>query len=599
MQRPWAARWVSVVLVLAAALASPPTLAACRVQQMEIPVRIVDRRPIATLVLNGTEVPMLLDSGAFYSFLTASAAAQLQLPLSELPYGLVIEGYTGRVAAKRAVVEKVGLRGAQLSQVEFVVGGNEIGAGIMGILGRNLLSFADTEYDLAHGAVRLTVPKGDCSDVNLAYWAGDAPVVVVPLVRGNSSKDSTIRVEVSINGNRDLAVLDTGAPRTSLALRTARRAGIAADAMTPAGRAGGAGEGRVASWMATVALFEVGGEKIRNSRLRVDDVSDYDQGALVGLDYFLSHRIYVSRLQRRVYITWNGNPICPQGEGTEKLYDTRHAATAPPPDANDADALARRGAAALAAGKADQALEDLNRASQLAPEVAEYRLARGRVHLERRDRPSALADLDEALRLDATLTEARLLRARLLFQSGKPEAAAADLLHLDQQLPPAANQRADMGRLYAQLNQVDAALKQYGLWLDSHPKDVERSSLLNSRCWLRTRHKLQLDLALADCQLAVRLDGEDAALRDSLGWVHLRLGSPADARKAFDAALKLKPSASSSYGRGLAYRALGDLPASQRDLAEARGLEPGIDARLRLLGLAELLGPEAQGAEPR
>jgi hypothetical protein len=35
--------------------------------QAEIPVRIVDGRPIATLKLNGIEVPLLVDSGAFMS----------------------------------------------------------------------------------------------------------------------------------------------------------------------------------------------------------------------------------------------------------------------------------------------------------------------------------------------------------------------------------------------------------------------------------------------------------------------------------------------------------------------------------------------------
>lgn len=126
---------------------------------------------------------MLVDSGAFFSFLSSTAAAQLKLPLRELPSGMTLEGYTGKIAAKLTVVEKVGLRDTSLSQVEFIVGGNQLGAGIMGIMGRNLLAFADTEYDLAHGVVRLVGPSEGCAEANLAYWAGDAPVVVLPLLR--------------------------------------------------------------------------------------------------------------------------------------------------------------------------------------------------------------------------------------------------------------------------------------------------------------------------------------------------------------------------------------------------------------------------------
>jgi hypothetical protein len=119
---------------------------------MDIPVRIVDHRPIATLRLNGTEVPMLVDSGAFFSMLTASTASQLKLPLHGLPFGFRVGGYTGQIAAKRTRVERLGLAGAELKDIEFIVGGNELGAGIMGVLGRNILSVADTEYARAKKA---------------------------------------------------------------------------------------------------------------------------------------------------------------------------------------------------------------------------------------------------------------------------------------------------------------------------------------------------------------------------------------------------------------------------------------------------------------
>jgi len=209
------------LFAVSALLATVSAWAGCDLQQMEIPVRILDHRPIATLTLNGTEVPMLVDSGAFFSMLSESTATQLKLPLHSLPAGLRIQGYTGRVDAKLTRVESMGLLGARLSNVEFVVGGNELGAGIMGVLGRNILSMADTEYDLAHGAVRLSFPKGECAKTNFAHWAGEAPVVEVPLDGGQYRKDTAIRLEVSVNGKRTLALLDTGAEQTSLTLRAA------------------------------------------------------------------------------------------------------------------------------------------------------------------------------------------------------------------------------------------------------------------------------------------------------------------------------------------------------------------------------------------
>lgn len=587
--------WCLALLAALSAGGAPPAAATCKIKVMELPVRLVDRRPVATLQLNGVEVPMLVDSGAFYSMLNPTTAAQLNLPLSELPHGMELFGHTGRIPAKRTVVPKVGLRSLQLANVEFIVGGNELGVGIMGILGRNFLAYADTEYDLGHGLVRMVVPDDGCREANMAYWAGDAPVIQVPLLQGSNRRDTAVRVQVSINGTSHEALMDTGAPTTTLALATARRAGIAAEAMTPAGRAGGAGEGRVTSWTAPVDLFELGGETVKSSRLVVDDVSRHEHGLLIGLDYFLSHRIYVSRQQQQVFITWNGNPIFPQAGDGKYTLDKRYAAASSELRTDDADALARRGAASLAAGQADRALEDLNRACELAPGVADYRYTRARIHLQQQRVPAALTDLDEALRLNPDLAEARLRRAGVLAHQKAHLGALSDLLLLDVQLPASANQRARMGDLLAILGQPESALKQFGLWLETHARDADRSSVLNSRCWLRARFNRQLDLAQDDCEAAVSLDRQDPNARDSLGWVLLRKGQLREARRAFDAALKLKPLPISLYGRGLVQLRLGEAEAAQRDLDEARRLEPGVEGRLRQLGMGALL-PAARPA---
>src|SRR4051812_18866321 len=92
-------RGASALLLVSLSLATAPAWAGCQVGQMEIPVRIVNLRPIATLTLNGTAVPMLVDSGGFFSMLSASTATQLNLPLRNLPPGARIEGYTGRIEA--------------------------------------------------------------------------------------------------------------------------------------------------------------------------------------------------------------------------------------------------------------------------------------------------------------------------------------------------------------------------------------------------------------------------------------------------------------------------------------------------------------------
>lgn len=557
----------------------------CRLQQLKLPVHIVEQRPLATLTLNGTEVQMLVDSGAFFSMLSKSTATQLQLPLRALPNRLRISGFTGEIEAQRTQVEKLGLQGATLPKVEFLVGGNELGAGIAGIIGRNILSMTDTEYDLAHGAVMLSVAKGECGDGHYAHWAGEAPVVVAPLLTRERNSKGALRLLVKVNGVNLVALLDTGAPVSSLSLKAARRAGIEAHQMQPAGFAGGAGAGRVRAWTATVDRIEIATQRLNDNRLKVTETEHEDHDMLLGLDYFLAHRIYIALKERKLYATWNGGLVFPSGSGTEAGLDTRMAALPAALDPDDADALARRGAASLASGQLDSAWADLNRACTLAPGVAEHFFTRARVQLARKNPEAARADLDQALALNAALVEARLQRARLHASSGQRQAALQDLALLDAALPPQSHLRMEMGRMHAAYNQAPEALRQFELWVGTHEHDAKLADVLHTRCLLRLRLRLDAQLALKDCEEAAASDSALPIHQDTLGWAQLRVDKAAAALRSFERATRKDASAVALYGRGLAHRQLGDDASAERDLAAARALDAGIEERLQRLGL--------------
>jgi len=574
-----------LALVLGTAAAAPEK---CQIEMMTIPVRLVESRPVATVKLNGVPVPLLVDSGAFFSFLSEASARQLNLRLKPAPDGLRVYGITGAVQAlKITTVQSVVLEQAELKGVEFLVGGNEINAGIMGVLGRNFLSVADTEYDLAHGVVRLVFPKGDCEKTSLAYWAGDAPVIEAPLI-SYARNDRAVRVPVLINGEKVRALMDTGAPSTALMIGAARKAGIAEADLKPAGRTGGAGAEFAREWTARVDRFELGGEKVSNNLMRVTDVSDNEYGMLLGLDYFLSHRVYVSRLQGKVYATWNGGPVFAKDAAKAGDYDQRYAAKAEAIAADDADGFARRGNAALVAGDPARALEDLDRAIALAPTVALHHESRSRVRQALRQPKEALADLDEALRLDPSMTEARLHRAQLRAAAGDRAGAAEDLATLDAALPPGANLRAAMAQMHARRDEAPQALKQFDLWIRTHPRDLKLASMHGERCWMRTRMNLEIEQAVDDCKEAVDLDDQEATYHSFLGWARLRQGEAAAARKAFDRAIALKPLAWAHYGRGVALTRLNEPDKARQDFEAARRIAPAIDERVRKAGFEAL-----------
>jgi predicted aspartyl protease/Flp pilus assembly protein TadD len=565
---------------------------------MELAVHMDGARPIVTVGLNGTPVPLLLDTGAFFSMLPMSTARQLNLPLRSVPFGLLVSGHTGDVDVRRTTVKNVQFLGTEIHDVEFLVGGNELGQGIMGILGRNFLALGDTEFDLAHGVVRIVIPKGDCKDLNMAYWAGEAPVNVLPMIDNFSTRDSSIKVAVNVNGHRVVALLDTGAT-TVLKLRAPHRAGIEDAQLTPMGRKGGAGEGHTATWTAKVAKIAIGGEAITNSTLEVDDADD-DLDMLLGIDWFLSHRIYISRGQDKIYATWNGGAVFLHDRNSkiDPQDAVRYAAPPEAAAASDADALSRSGQAAASRGDFNAALADLDRACALAPSDATCFAARAKVHLALKQPEPALADIEQALRLNPADAPTRLLRATVRFHALKDRAGALDdLQSLDQALPNESHLRAALGEFYANLDMTPQALRQWDLWMSTHLEDAARGQVLNQRCWLRVRMNVDLDRALEDCRAAVSEDGDNGAYHDSLGWVWLRSGRPAKAVDEFDKAISLRArSPWSLYGRALAKAARGDVPGSEGDFAAARTFDRHIDDEVRRAGLPT--GPGAKLVTP-
>jgi tetratricopeptide (TPR) repeat protein/predicted aspartyl protease len=565
-----------------------PGRAACAIKVMELPVTMVGSRAIATLGLNGTNVPLMVDSGAFFSMLTEATAAQLKLRLHPMPHGMEVEGLLGRIVAHATTVEHLDLLKGQLSEVDFVVGGNEPGAGAMGLIGRNILSFTDTEYDLAHGVIRFVFPSDDCENSNMAYWAGNTPVAEIDLLHEFRARTPAIRAAIQVNGKKVTALFDTGAT-TSVSLRAAHRAGVKDGDMKPSGQIYGGSLEKADAWTAAFDRIELGGEAVLHNRLEVADFDMREADMLVGIDFFLSHRIYVSKKQSKMYFTYNGGPVFALNVG-DKAAEAGQAGA----DAMDADAHARRGAASLARGDLQAALADLDRACALEPGTASFFSTRASVQRALRQADKARADLDTALRLDPGQASARIERAWMRFGAGEREPALEDLSVLDKTLPGPSQIRQSMAHLYGTLDLPAQALAQWNLWIPTHPHEITRESAYNGRCWARVELGTELDKALDDCDEAVDADSRNPSYLDSRAWVYLRLGKLQKALADFDRGLALRPTGTwSLYGRALVHLRLGETAPGQSDLASARQQEHGIDEAVRRAGL-----PVAPAATP-
>ena len=129
-------------------------------------------------------------------------------------------------------------------------------------------------------------------------------------------------------------------------------------------------------------------------------------------------------------------------------------------------------------------------------------------------------------------------------------------------------------------------MRGFDVLLSHAPSDQRRLSLLDDRCWARAEWGRELDAALADCNAALALKPGSPAILDSRGFVQLRLGQYDQAIDDYDAALAIAPRmANSLFGRGLAEMFAGRTAEGGADIAVAKGVEPGVEARFAGYGV--------------
>jgi tetratricopeptide (TPR) repeat protein len=224
-------------------------------------------------------------------------------------------------------------------------------------------------------------------------------------------------------------------------------------------------------------------------------------------------------------------------------------------------------------GKTDKARAEIDRALALEPNAEAY-IIRARI-TPKDQREAFLADIDKALALSSDDTFAYELRAERRRVWGQGDLAMADTEKALEAWPESYSARHLRSTLNQEAGRYDLALKDLDVLIAREP---DQAGLYNDRCWARGLGNIELDKALADCEMALKLSPGNAAILDSRGFVKLRQGNLAGAIADYSAALKTAPDqAASLFGRGLAKRRQGAKAAGDLDLAAARKAQPDID----------------------
>lgn len=238
-----------------------------------------------------------------------------------------------------------------------------------------------------------------------------------------------------------------------------------------------------------------------------------------------------------------------------------------------ADAYYRRGLVYADMGAYGEAFEDQNRALNLEPEHAGALTARGVARAANGDSEKALEDLDRGCRLDPESHQAYFHRGLVRQWLGMHNEALVDFGRVvDLGFGSAALYLA-RGDTYVAVGKHWQAISDYSRAIELQPKNA---SAYHARAKARSEmHEYQQ--AIEDLGRALELDPALAPAFADRGAAYEEIGEHERAIGDLDRALELAPDlAIAYYTRGLAYGSIGDYDKASRDLNRASDLDPSL-----------------------
>jgi len=299
------------LLALAGCQNDAPPQGCIMVHVATLPLDTTDDGLVTTVRLNGTDIKMLVDTGAELTVVRQAAADRLKLSATRLPdrlYGIGGARYAAVFEAKTFEIGK--LHGQNLDMVvsDFAV---RPSSGIDGLLGMDFLSQYDIDLDLPDNKIRLFKAVRGCHSVSAAL---EEPLYPQPMYFQNNGAGPSATIQVAIGGRHVLARIDSGATTTALYRDAKSRAGV-----TTANLANnqhsymvGTGPRKVESIEHTVEAITIGDITLNNLPVAIMDTrSDDDTDMLLGLDFLSRVHVWLSFSSHTVVMQYPPKPSPP------------------------------------------------------------------------------------------------------------------------------------------------------------------------------------------------------------------------------------------------------------------------------------------------
>jgi predicted aspartyl protease len=280
-------------------LLATPAFADCQMQQVTSVPLLAGKHPTIEVAINGTPLPMAVDTGAQGSAVTPETVAALRLPRD--PHRRTRAGSLGgqditqNVLVETLDVPSLGFVDHSIAvlPLDAMPGGNAPA----GLIGSDLLSGFEIELDIP--AQKLSFYRATGCDSVRPPWAGRYETVVAKL-----SMHHDFLLPIELNGHVLTAMFDTGSTGETVSRSAAKSVGVSDAELGNDESATGtsAGSHGYAIRRHRFDSLRIGREIFRNVRLDVADFNQPGVDVLIGDDYMHRRRFFLSYSTATLFI---------------------------------------------------------------------------------------------------------------------------------------------------------------------------------------------------------------------------------------------------------------------------------------------------------
>ena len=238
-------------------------------------------------------------------------------------------------------------------------------------------------------------------------------------------------------------------------------------------------------------------------------------------------------------------------------------------------------------GQREQAIRPLETALGVNPNLTKAKFLLANLYAQSRRFPDALVLARQLQRADPKAAEPWLLIGSLEFAEQRGQAAVEAFENSLKIKPDSVAAYRGLGQAYAFLDQNDRAEESYRRALKIDGNDVVS---LNDLAWLLVEVRKKPDEALPLALKAERLDPLSVSASDTLGWIHYRRQSYAEAEKLLTRAVERAPAnGMARFHLGMVYARLGRKADAMSELRRAATLDPKLADRENINQLIKAL----------